>query len=124
MRRVTRLGGSFVFSGVLAVDLPGVFADLVRVFQSARNQVLGSLDGQELGERLVQHMRGHILLFDQELDEQGLVESASLFIVTAAVELLWFLQDFQASVNEGNTDAKVLDDSVQALRELGEGKNA
>ncbi|WP_456505221.1 hypothetical protein [Arthrobacter sp. UYCu723] len=76
------------------------------------------MDGQELGERLVQHVSADIVFFDQELDEQGLVERSPLFIVTAAVELLRFLQEFQAGVDEGDADAEVFHDAVHALCEL------
>lgn len=42
------------------MDLPGVFADRVRLEQAVGNQVLGPLDGQKLRERLVQYVPSYV----------------------------------------------------------------
>ena len=64
------MGGSFVFSGVFGVNLLGVLADLVRVLDAGRDQVLQALECVQFGERFVQVVAGDVFFLDEEFDEQ------------------------------------------------------
>ncbi|MGQ0840718.1 hypothetical protein [Actinokineospora sp.] len=69
--------------------------------------MMALLDGVKLGERLTQLVIGDAVVLHVQAVEEGLVEQASLLVVTSAVEGLWIFQKREAQLDKVRGDGDV-----------------